>query len=176
MDAQQAASISSSIETFWCTHCSLLCRLPQLLSRCCNLCNATDWSGVPWASRTPGARALGSGTRVLGTSASASSTLGDVFESSLLLSACKATASCSSNHLRWQLGDWTPCSSTCGGGRKTRPATCVDSVSGAVRDAQDCRRALGHVPVDLLTAECGTKPCALYIWQVLLHKDPVAWH
>lgn len=118
---------------FACLHDLCLCpscRQLQPLSQCCTLCNATDWTAIPWNNNISAilptfSLALGSDVKVLQPSVIApGSSLAVVLSSGKLPTICQSEQACDSN-VRWQLGSWSSCSKSCGGGSKTRTASCV---------------------------------------------------
>jgi hypothetical protein len=58
------------------------------------------------------------------------SSLRDVFLALSFGSACKGDAAACSHAVRWQLGSWSACSSSCGGGMTSRTAVCVEVSTG----------------------------------------------
>eukprot|EP00878_Enallax_costatus_P035171 GHUV01039165.1.p1 GENE.GHUV01039165.1~~GHUV01039165.1.p1 ORF type:complete len:341 (+),score=97.19 GHUV01039165.1:954-1976(+) len=143
----------------------------QPLSQCCTLCNATDWATISWNNSLSAILAttgltLGSDVKVLRPPGIASSSsLADVMSSGKLPTICQSEQACSSS-VRWQLSSWSSCSKSCGGGSKTRTASCVNAQNGVVVSDATCQQAVGLVAAEMLTAPCGTTPCKLYTWQV----------
>lgn len=61
-----------------------------------------------------------------------------------LSNVCQARDKCSDG-VRWQLGGWSPCSTSCGGGYKRRSATCVSFTGGcALCAAMVCCHSISY--------------------------------
>jgi len=119
-----------------------VCRQPLPVGQCCPLCNATDWGSIQWSNslasfqqRTP--VSLGNDVtqlrNPLGLSSTSSSslTLRDVVMTANFSSVCQEDDGAVCPHpVRWQLGSWGACSTTCDGGVAYRTAACMDSTTG----------------------------------------------
>ncbi|WIA29149.1 hypothetical protein OEZ86_011660 [Tetradesmus obliquus] len=144
----------------------------QPLAQCCESCSSsTDWTSIQWSSSASSlppfsSASLGSGVRALQPAGKVprNASLATVVMQGGLSNVCQARDKCSDG-VRWQLGGWSPCSTSCGGGYKRRSATCV-SVTGDAVSEQQCIKSLGGVPSELLTAECASRPCLLHTWKV----------
>ena len=70
----------------------------------------------------------------------------------------------------WQLGNWSSCSVICGGGTRSRTASCVTRLGDegpqvAVASAT-CSALFGQVPGSFLSQPCNSQPCAPVAWMV----------
>ena len=72
--------------------------------------------------------------------------------------------SCSQAH--FQLGSWSPCNATCGGGVETRSVACVD----AKLQPAPASACLG-LTAPAASRACNTVPCVGHTWQV--RRSPV---
>jgi hypothetical protein len=77
------------------------------------------------------------------------SSLRDMFLASHFGSACKSDGAACSQAVRWQLGSWSACSSSCGGGTASRTTVCIEVSTGG------CKRLLDHI---LQAVKCRS-PC-----------------
>lgn len=118
------------------------CRQPLLAGQCCQLCNASDWSAISWSTNLTDIQqadmpiTVGSTVTLLSSrltvsnSSSNATSFKDVFLLADLTAVCQADQASCTQPVRWLLGSWGTCSSSCGGGVSTRTAACINADTG----------------------------------------------
>lgn len=63
----------------------------------------------------------------------------------------------------WNLGDWSACTATCGGGTQQRPTICIDENKSIVED-ELCWADNDSDRLKELTRVCNDDPCPAHWW------------
>ena len=88
---------------------------------------------------------------------------------------CVAVAADGAATPYWHLGNWSSCSVICGGGTRSRTASCVtrlDDEGPPVAVASSaCSVLYGQLPDSFLSQPCNSQPCAPVAWMVSNYYD-----
>ena len=86
------------------------------------------------------------------------------------LSGIPISSSSTSTQPSWSIGGWSACSKSCGGGSRTRAASCAmrDPKGSPLRvvPALACSSLYGPVPANVLTQPCNSQTCSPVAWIV----------